>query len=75
MLVVEAAGTRWNQGNNMAVNSGNVGTFHLLPGDSMTKFMHRCPNAIEAASSIPKEKIEVKFCVLSVCENEANALI
>ena len=49
------------QGNGMSVNGGGgVGTFHLQPGDSMTKFMHRCPNAIEAASSIPKEKIEVK---------------
>ena len=60
-LVVEASGTRWNQGNGMSVNGGGgVGTFHLQPGDSMTKFMHRCPNAIEAASSIPKEKIEVR---------------
>ena len=64
MLVVEPSGTRWNKANNMAVTDGQnrVGTFHLLPGDSMTKFMHRCPNAIEAASSIPKEKIEVKCC-------------
>ena len=63
MLVVEPSGTRY-QPNNMAVNDGQnpVGTFHLMPGDSMVKFMHRCPNAIEAASSISKEKIEVKFC-------------
>ena len=61
MLVVESSGTRWNQGN-VPLNDGvdRLGKFHLLPGDSMVKFSQRCANTIEATSSIPKEKIEVR---------------
>jgi len=37
----------------------NVGTFQLMPGEAMTKFSHKCSNAIEATSSISKEQVQV----------------
>ncbi|XP_059097069.1 spondin-1-like isoform X2 [Tigriopus californicus] len=36
----------------------NLGKFHLLPGDAMTKFSHRCSHSVEAASSISKESVQ-----------------
>ena len=36
-----------------------VGTFQLMPGEAMTKFSHKCSNAIEATSSISKEQVQV----------------
>lgn len=38
----------------------NLGKFHLLPGDAMTKFSHRCSHSVEAASSISKESVQVR---------------
>jgi hypothetical protein len=37
----------------------NLGTFQLMPGEAMTKFSHKCSNAIEATSSISKEQVQV----------------
>ena len=37
------------------------GTFQLMPGEAMTKFSHKCSNAIEATSSISKEQVQVSL--------------
>ena len=55
MLVSEPAEKR------SAALPPNVGTFQLMPGEAMTKFSHKCSNAIEATSSISKEQVQVSL--------------
>jgi len=36
-----------------------LGTFHLMPGDAMSKFSHRCSHAVMATSALSKEEVSI----------------
>jgi len=42
-----------------ATENPDLGVFHLMPGDAMSKFSLQCSHAVRATSAVPKDEIQV----------------